>query len=97
MNTCTARPATWTQRYEALRHYVVDGPQGLGTPALGLLFLLRKGVAAWMESWDQPAGPPTVRPLAGSLADPQPPGWQAQLTLLLAQMTTAHLPLMTTP
>ena len=89
-------PATWTQRYESLRQYVLEGPQVLATPALGLLLLLRQGVAAWMESWDLPAGSPTAGPVSGTIPGPETPGWQQQLTLLLAQMTTAHLPLIAT-
>ena len=97
MKAGSALSATWSQRYEALRQYVLGGPQGLATPALGLLLLLHKGVAAWMESWGPPAGPPTSGPDSGTIPCPETPGWQQQLTLLLAQMTTAHLPRIATP
>ncbi len=93
MRSSPASPATWTERYEALRQHFLDGPQVLGTTALGLLLLFRHGAAGWMQSWDEQAGPRTARPLSPPATRwARTPDGQYQLTVLLAQMTTAHLP-----
>lgn len=81
----------WKQRYEALRQLAVGGRQILESDPLGLVFLLRQGVAGWMRSWSDltPAVPLTA-------ASAPPPafttGWQHQLTHVLAEMSLAHLP-----
>src|SRR6266496_29140 len=86
-------------KYETLRGHVLDNRQGLGADPLGLVLLLRQGVAGWMRSWSgavssASASPP---PLAASSLPCSPiPEWQQQLTELLAQMTSAHLPAATT-
>jgi hypothetical protein len=84
--------ASWKQRYEALRQLAVAGSQLAGTEPLGLVLLVRQGVARWMHSWPRPtpsaadtAAPPVPPPV---LPTPQ---WQQQLTALLAQMSLAHL------
>jgi hypothetical protein len=87
-------PATWKQRYEALRQLAAAGSLVLGVDPLGLVLLLRQGVAGWMRSWSGlietatetpavPASPPPVIPTSP---------WQQQVTELLAQMSLAHLP-----
>lgn len=84
--------ANWKQRYEILRQLAVEGSQILGVDPLGLVLLLRHGVAGWMRSWPGPterlAEAPTVsQPPLVTVA----PQWQQQLTQLLAQMSLAHL------
>lgn len=94
--TSSRAPATatvWKQRYEALRQLVIGGRQILETDPLGLVLLLRQGVAGWMRSWSEPAQTPTSQrgpvpelPVAPTSA------WQHQLTEVLAAMSLAHLP-----
>jgi hypothetical protein len=93
MSLSATNPADWTERYEALRQHFLDAAQVLESPALGLRLLFCHGVAAWMQSWDELAGPRTSPRFSASGAGGTPtPDWQQQLTVLLAQMTTAHLP-----
>jgi len=60
--------ATWAERYEILRRYVVEGRQRLPAQPLGLALWLAKGMAGWMKQWgclaEATAGPlkPVVRP-----------------------------------
>jgi hypothetical protein len=88
-----AAAALWQQRYEALRQLAVAGSQVFGADPLGLVLLLRQGVAGWMRHW---AGLVESRPTAPVPASPRPvvptTQWQQQLTELLAQMSLAHLP-----
>jgi hypothetical protein len=84
-----ATAAAWKQRYEALRQLAV-GRGLLGADPLGLVLLLRQGVAGWMRGWADPPPRPLAPPLAPAL--PATPQWQRQLTELLAQMSLAHLP-----
>jgi hypothetical protein len=89
-------PATatiWNQRYEALRQLAIGGRQILETDPLGLVLLLRQGVAGWMRSWSEPAQMPTLQ--RGPVPEvPVVPtsAWQHQLTEVLAAMSLAHLP-----
>jgi hypothetical protein len=93
MSLSATTPAAWTERYEALRQHFLDAAQVLETPALGLRLVFCYGVAAWMQSWDEPAGPQICPPLSAPQAGgTQTADWQQQLTVLLAQMTAAHLP-----
>jgi hypothetical protein len=85
MNPASIQPGTWTERYEALRQYVLEDRHVLQTEPLS------HGMAAWMRKWiqladaSQPlAAPPAVRCPTTSV-------WQQQLTLLLAQITAHHL------
>jgi|HubBroStandDraft_5_1064220.scaffolds.fasta_scaffold866358_2 hypothetical protein len=84
--------AAWKERYEAVRQLAVAGNQILGAEPLGLLLLLRQGVAHWMGSWPRPAERPSQAP---ALPTPSPvlplAQWQQQLTTVLAQMSLAHL------
>jgi len=82
-------PAAWTERYEALRQHVLKNRQSLSVDPLGLVLLLRQGVAAWMRSWPEASSTPHGSCVA--LAPVCLPDWQRQLTELLAQMTSAHL------
>ena len=90
MKTMPPTPlAAWKQRYEALRQHVLERRQVLGADPLGLVVLLRQGVAGWMKSWWEPPPLPT---LPMPLPSPPPtPQWQQQLTELLAHMTVEHL------
>jgi hypothetical protein len=87
--------AAWTERYEALRRHVFNHRQNLGADPLGLVLVLRQGVAAWMRSWDEASSPATSPPCSWPPGPPlssATPDWQQQLTNLLTQMTFAHLP-----
>ena len=88
-------PSPWKQRYEALRQLAVAGSLVLGVDPLGLVLLLRQGVAGWMCGW---AGLVQTPPAAPVPASALPPAslWQQQLTELLAEMSFAHLPSTTT-
>jgi hypothetical protein len=86
-------PATWKHRYEALRQLAVAGSLVFEADPLGLVLLLRQGVAGWMRSWSGLI----ERTTDAAVSPPQTPivstsQWQQQLTELLAQMSLAHLP-----
>jgi hypothetical protein len=86
MNSNLTFSTVWTERYEALRRYVLEGRQRLQTQPLGLALWLAKGMAGWMKQWTeliQLSGSP--RPVLSTpvVSD----AWQEPLTLLLAQMT----------
>jgi len=86
-------PATWKQRYEALRQLAVAESLVLGVDPLGLVLLLRQGVAGWMRSWSGLIETTTQTPVSASPPPVIPTSpWQQQLTELLAQMSLAHLP-----
>jgi len=92
MKTGSTSPALWTERYEALRQHALNNRQSLTADPLGLVLLLRQGVALWMRCWrdGSSSGPASPGSCAAS-----PLAWlpdcQRQLTVLLAQMTSAHL------
>ncbi len=84
--------ATWTQRYETLRHYALEGRQRLQSQPLGLALWVAKGMAGWMRQWRQllePASAPASVP--SRLPEVQANRWQQPLTVLLAQITLQHL------
>lgn len=91
MNLNPTGSTMWTERYEVLRRYVLEGRQRLQTQPLGLALWLAKGMAGWMKQW--------TAPIQSTCLSPQPalPGpvasgaWQEQLTVLLAQMTLQQL------
>jgi hypothetical protein len=85
--------AAWKQRYEALRQLALAGRQILETEPLGLILLLRQGVAGWMRSWSGAAqtSPSQREPIARAAFTPAS-AWQHQLTEVLAEMSFAHLP-----
>jgi hypothetical protein len=82
-------PASWKQRYEVLRQHVLERRQVLGADPLGLVVLLKQGVAGWRRSWWEP--PPLPALPAPPTSRPSTPQWQQQLTELLAHMTVEHL------
>lgn len=83
----------WKQRYEAIRQLAVAGSLVLGVDPLGLVLLLRQGVAGWMNSWSGLIETTTQTPVSASPPPVIPASpWQQQLTELLAQMSLAHLP-----
>jgi hypothetical protein len=91
-----ASPATWKQRYESLRDHVVEGRRSLGADPLGLVLLCGQGLAGWMRGWREVIVPtPCSSLVLPELLSPMTPLWQQQLTLLLAQMTSQHLPALT--
>ena len=84
--------SSWKQRYEALRQLAVSGNPLAGTEPLGLVLLLRQGVARWMRCWPRPVegvGGAVVPPVAPPVLPT--PQWQQQLTAVMAQMSLAHL------
>lgn len=83
--------AAWKQRYEVLRQLAVAGSQILEADPLGLVLLLRQGVAGWMRSWSRLAQTPPAQRMPTPVILPRSQ-WQQQLTGLLAEMSLAHLP-----
>lgn len=84
-------PATWRQRYEALRQHVLERRQILGADPVGLVVLLAQGVASWMQSWWDPPALSSPAPTLPPPRCPSTPQWQEQLTGLLAHITAQHL------
>ena len=92
MNGFTTEPAAWTERYETLRRYVLEGRSELQTQPLGLALLMAKGMAGWMKQWSRLAQATAPPPSPAARPDGcAPDGWQQQLTLVLAQMTLGYL------
>ena len=87
-----ATAALWQQRYEALRQLAVTGNRVLAGEPLGLVLLLREGVAGWMRHWSGLGEPTPGAPGPPLPTVPSTPQWQQQLTELLAQMSLVHLP-----
>lgn len=83
----------WTERYESLRrHFLHEGPL-LQTQPLGLAMFLRQGLARWMDAWRIDGQAEWVAPAAAAKpwTAPLAPGWQQDLTQLIAQMTLQQL------
>ena len=92
MNWLATEPAVWTERYESLRRYVLEGRAMLQAQPWGLVLWMAKGMAGWMSEWSklsqpEPQTPATVWLLRCLSCGP----WQNELTMLLAQMTLPHL------
>lgn len=87
----TTPSTVWTERYEVLRQYVLEGRQRLQTQPLGLALWLAKGMTGWMRQWTEliQLRAPAPRPVLPGPAVTD--AWQEQLTLLLAQMTLQQL------
>lgn len=85
----------WIEEYENLRRHFLEQPSLFGAAPFGLMTLMGKGLAGWMRQWiDASAMPPVAAatPPHGMPSGCVLPGVQLQLTLVLAQMTSAHLP-----
>jgi hypothetical protein len=88
MNWLTMEPEVWTERYETLRRYVLQGRTRLQAQPLGLRVWLSKGMAGWMNEWSKLSQPEPPSPTAVELPRCLSTGsWQEELTRLLAQMT----------
>ena len=84
--------ATWTERYETLRRYVLEGRQRLASQPLGLGVWVAKGMAGWMRQWTRLLEP-TTAPISAMYGPGQsgPGAWSQPLTMLLAQITLQYL------
>lgn len=83
---------TWTERYETLRRYALEGRQRLQSQPLGLALWVAKGMAGWMRQWKQLLEPTSTLVSVPTRVPSGPPGpWQQPLTVLLAQITLQHL------
>jgi hypothetical protein len=91
MNSNRACSTVWTERYEVLRRYVLEGRQRLQTQPLGLALWLAKGMAGWMKQWTELIEVRSLSPRPVFSTPVASGGWQEQLTLLLAQMTLEQL------
>ena len=90
MNNALRGSVAWTERYESLRRYVLEGRSRLQAQPLGLALWLSQGMAGWMEQWSR-LTEATPLPAKAALRTPLPGGWQQPLTMLLAQMTLGYL------
>ena len=88
----TKPSTTWVERYETLRHHVLNDYPVFDSEPLSLVLWLAYGMAGWMCQWAKavegvpsPAVvPPQARFAATSI-------WRQQLTLLLAHITVQRL------
>ena len=84
------------EHYEALRQTAVAAARAciLSAEPLGAIVVVKTGVAGWLRCWSE-ATAATARPApAPAIACPNicdTPGWQHELTLLLAQMSVRHV------
>jgi hypothetical protein len=92
MSRTPTPPGCWKERYESLRRHFLEPSHRWDAMPLGLALLIREGVAAWMRRWTD--SPPTPNPFhrAPLMSPVAQNAMQTQLSSLLAQMTTAHLP-----
>jgi hypothetical protein len=90
MNDTTANDGSWTRRYESLRQHFLGEQRRFETAPLGLLLVIRQGLAAWMRAWPQEPSSSSVRSQAAAALS-MPTGWQRELTFLLAHLTSLHL------
>lgn len=80
-------------QYEALRPSAVAQAPVFSVAPLGAILVVKSGVAGWLQQWQQVAGAIRVAPAESRppARPPHTPGWQRDLTLLLAQMSARHL------
>jgi len=83
--------ASWTERYETLRRYVLEGRQRLQSQPLGLALWMAKGMAGWMRQWTQSLEPVALVSMPARPHRAEPGPWQQPLTALLAQIALQHL------
>lgn len=91
MKTSISSGEVWAQRYENLRQDFLEGSRLLECPSIGLLLLIRDGLAIWMRAWNQKpdSSVEPCNPIAPILTPTS--GWQRELTFLLAHLTKLHL------
>jgi hypothetical protein len=82
------------EHYEALRQSAMAPAQEriFSADPLGAILVMKTGVAGWMHRWREAVAAPArsaPAPAYPNLCDT--PGWQHELTLLLAQMSVRHL------
>ena len=82
-----------SEHYEALRRNALECGRIFSRDPLGAMLVVTTGVAGWMRQWRQVSGEIIAAPsLSRPLSCPPPePGWQHELTVLLAQMSARHL------
>ena len=82
-----------SEHYEALRQHAVERGRVFLTDPLGTILVVKSGMAGWMRQWRQVSGEINAAPSTPLLLScPQnEPGWQHELTMLLAQMSARHL------
>jgi hypothetical protein len=85
-----APTGSWRQRYESLRQLMTGGSQITGTEPLGLVLLVREGMARWMRSWPESIPAQTTSILPDPRLIVPTSQWQQQLTTLLAQMSLSQ-------
>jgi hypothetical protein len=80
-------------QYEALRPSAGARASVFSVAPLGAILVVKSGVAGWLQQWQQVAGALLVAPAESRspAGRPNAPGWQRELTLLLAQMSARHL------
>lgn len=77
----------WQRRYEQLRLQILEPQITLAQDRYGVNLMQRKGMAAWMRLWQDPAA--VAQRVHSDRPDPlniANPGWQQQAALLLANM-----------
>lgn len=90
MNGTTANDGSWALRYESLRQHFLGEQRRFETAPLGLLLVIRQGLAGWMRAWRQEPPSSSVRSQAVAALS-MPADWQRELTFLLAHLTSLHL------
>jgi hypothetical protein len=82
------------EHYEALRQNAAAAAPGRILPAapLGAILVVKTGVAGWLQRWHEAtAARPAPAPTLAYPNSCDTPGWQHELTLLLAQMSVRHV------
>lgn len=77
-----------SEQYEALRRHAVERGRVFSAEPLGTILVVKTGVASWMRQWQEISG---STPAPAAVAPAHEPGWQHDLTLLLAQMTARQM------
>jgi hypothetical protein len=88
-------PVCLVRRYEQLRERAVAETSPSATmDTLGLIVLIRHGMAAWMRGSDPPPAPPVCasRPATESRLDSPANPWRQEATILLANMALRFAP-----
>ena len=80
-----------SEQYEALRRHAVERGQVFSPEPLGMMLVVKTGLASWMRQWQEISRAPAGTPAPAAAASAQEPGWQHDLTRLLAQMTARQL------